>query len=137
MIIVQEETTGCGIAAVANIVGVSYATVKTQANSMRIYAEDEALYSDTVYIRNLLSQFGYATSAHEILFEQWEQMPNPALLAIKYHVEHGKPFWHWVVFQHEAGIPVVFDSDPHLTNNVRTDFEAMKPTWYIPVSKIE
>lgn len=45
--IIQEETTGCGIASVANVVGKSYAEMKALANSMGIYASDTSLWSDT------------------------------------------------------------------------------------------
>ena len=58
MVIIQEETTGCGIASVANIIERSYAEVKAKANSMGIYANDESLYSDTTYVRSLLNEHG-------------------------------------------------------------------------------
>ena len=56
-VIIQEEKTGCGIASVANIVGESYRSVKEKANGLGIFAEDESLYSDTQYVRNLLSEY--------------------------------------------------------------------------------
>ena len=52
----QEETTGCGIASVANIVGKTYAEMKAIANSLDIYAEDKSLWFDTKYVRTLLAQ---------------------------------------------------------------------------------
>ncbi|MGJ8647229.1 hypothetical protein [Marinomonas colpomeniae] len=55
--VIQEETTGCGIASVANIVGKNYSEMKTIANNMGIYASDESLWSDTRYVRKLLSAF--------------------------------------------------------------------------------
>lgn len=36
MVVIQEETTGCGIACVANIIERPYADVKAKANSMGI-----------------------------------------------------------------------------------------------------
>ncbi len=131
--VVQEETTGCGIASVANILGKSYAEMKAIANAMGIYAEDESLWSDTQYVRNMLSQAGIDTSVDEIPFESWEALPDLALLSIKHHWEGGKAFWHWVVFKRIEGQDVVLDSASYLPANIRTDFEAMHPKWFIEV----
>lgn len=133
MTIIQEETTGCGLAAVANIVGESYAAVKAKANALGISAQNELLYSDTVQIRNLLNEYGVRTSENEIPFKSWESLPDIALLSIKSHLENAKPFWHWVVFKREFGSSVVLDSAPFLEINERTDFEAMNPKWYIGI----
>lgn len=35
--VIQEETTGCGIAAVANILGKNYSEIKTIANAMGFF----------------------------------------------------------------------------------------------------
>lgn len=132
-VIIQEEKTGCGIASVANIVNVSYANVKQKANSIGIFAEDKALYSDTGYIRRLLAEFNVETSNREVNFTTWEELPDLALLSIKYHLENAIPFWHWVVFKRINGNPVVFDSAPYLENNARFDLEDIKPQWYIEI----
>ncbi len=131
--VVQEETTGCGIASVANILGKSYAEMKAIANAMGIYAEDESLWSDTQYVRNMLSQAGVDTSVDEIPFESWEALPDLALLSIKHHWEGGKAFWHWVVFKRIEGQDVVLDSASYLPANIRTDFDEMQPKWFIEV----
>jgi hypothetical protein len=134
-VIIQEETTGCGIASVANIVELPYAVVKDKANSMGIYADDNMLYSDTEYVRNLLKEYGIQISKNEIPFNSWEALPDMALLSIKHHEENGRPFWHWVVFKRERGIPTILDSAAYLEGNERTDFQDMEPKWFIEVSK--
>lgn len=131
--VIQEEVTGCGIASVANIVGQSYADMKALANRLGIYATDKALWSDTQYVRRLLAQFGVKASAEEIPFSSWQELPDLALLAIKYHVEEGINFWHWVVFTREEGQPLVLDSASYLPSNIRRDFDEMQPEWYIEV----
>ncbi|BBB26150.1 hypothetical protein [Amphritea japonica] len=133
-VVIQEEATGCGIASAANILGLSYAEAKATANSMGIYASDEALFSDTAYMRRLLDAYGVKTSADETLFAGWNALPNTALLSIKHHYENGKPFWHWVVFKRTSAGEVLLDSAAYLDNNEITDFSAIKPTWYISVS---
>ena len=130
---VQEEVTGCGIASVANVVGRSYAEMKEIANSMGIYATDESLWSDTQYVRKMLSKFGIRTSENEIPFESWSTLPDVALLSIKHHKENGKDFWHWVVFKRVNGEEFVLDSASYLPSNIRTDFIEMQPKWFIEV----
>jgi hypothetical protein len=134
--VIQEETSGCGIAAVANILGKTYSEMKVVANAMGIYAEDKSLWSDTQFVRKMLANAGVETSADEIPFESWKALPDLALLAIKYHQEDGKNFWHWVVFKRENGEAVVLDSASYLSENFRTDFEDMQPKWFIEIKKI-
>ncbi len=45
--VIQLERTGCGIASVAAIVGLSYPKAKSIANSLGIFAYDEGLWSET------------------------------------------------------------------------------------------
>jgi len=131
--VIQEETTGCGIASVANILGKTYPEMKAIANAMGIYAEDKSLWSDTEYVRRMLSRSGVATSAYETPFESWGALPDLALLSIKHHQEDGKDFWHWVVFKRVDGQAFVLDSSSYLPSNVRTDFNEMHPKWFIEV----
>lgn len=131
--VIQEETTGCGIASVANILGKTYAEMKAIANDMNIYASDEALWSDTQYVRRMLAYADIQTSKSEIPFLSWEALPDLALLSIKYHQENGVNFWHWVVFKRVDGQPFVLDSAIYLPSNIRIDFEAMQPKWFIEV----
>lgn len=130
----QEETTGCGLASVAAISGRTYTEVKTLANSLGIFADDIKLFSETAYVRKLLRHYNFDTSSEEIPFESWEALPDTALLATKYHHELGKPFWHWVVFNRSHDQPVILDSAAMLECNLRTDFNTIKPEWYITVT---
>jgi hypothetical protein len=89
--VVQEEKTGCAIACSATIAGVSYKEARKIANSIGIYAEDSALWSETNFIRRLIEKFGIKADKKEIPFTNWELLPNCALLSIKWHLERGKP----------------------------------------------
>src|SRR5690606_15187916 len=131
--VVQEESPGCGIASVAAILGKTYSEMKAVANAMGIYASDKSLWSDTEYVRRMLSSAGVKTSADETPFESWEALPNQALLSIKHHQEEGKDFWHWVVFKRVGGEPFVLDSASYLPSNIRQDFDAIQPKWFIEV----
>lgn len=129
----QEEISGCGIASVAALAGISYHEAKTVANSLGIFAEDSSLWSDTHHVRTLLGNFGIATGQCELPFSSWETLPDLALLSVKWHLENGRPFWHWVVFWRSPNGPVVFDSKKSLKTNTRTDFWRIKPKWFIPI----
>lgn len=131
--VVQEEKTGCAIASSAAIAGVSYKEARKIAHSIGMYAEDSNLWSETNFIRKLIKKFGIKTGKKEIPFTGWESLPNCALLSIKWHIERGKPHWHWVVFVREGGKSYVLDSKKTLKTNIRTDFGRMKPKWHIEV----
>jgi hypothetical protein len=131
--IVQDETTGCGIASAANILGKTYSEMKVIANAMGIHASDRSLWSETQYVRSMLSNAGVETSSDEISFESWSTLPNLALLSIKHHEEYGKNLWHWVVFKRVDGQSIVLDSASYLPSNIRTDFDQMQPKWFIEI----
>lgn len=131
--VVQEEATGCGIAAVANILGKSYSEMRKIANELGIYASDRVLWSDTQYVRRMLAMEGVRASENETPFESWEKLPDLALLAIKHHQEDGIKYWHWVVFKRYEGTALVLDSASYLASNIRTDFSEMHPQWFIEV----
>lgn len=130
----QEEMTGCGIASVANILGITYQEAKEQANALGIYAEDELLYSDTQYVRTLLSHYSMHSHSDETPFTTWQALPDLALLAIKHYQEAGQNFWHWVVFKRIEGQDWVFDSSMSLAKNLRDDLDQIQPKWFIPVN---
>ena len=131
--VIQEEITGCGIASVANILGKTYSEMKAIANAMGIHASDKSLWSDTQYVRRMLSSAGIETSKDEHPFESWDALPDLALLSIKHHQEEGKDFWHWVVFKRVDDQSFVLDSASYLPSNVRTNLNEMQPKWFIAV----
>ena len=131
--VIQLERTGCGIAAVAVIAGVSYEQARSVARTLGISAKDRQLWSDTRYVRRLLARFGCCAESSVQPFRTWDALPSLALLAIKWHREGGRSFWHWVVFVQERDRRYVLDSKEALTDHVRRDFWRMKPKWYITV----
>lgn len=132
--VVQLEPTGCGIASVAALAGVSYTTAKRTAKRMGIVAEDPRLWSDTTYVRRLLKRHRLRASPGETPFVSWSALPNRALLAIKWHRVKGRARWHWVVFLRDSNGTYVLDSNRRLTRHVRKDFWRMKPKWFIDIA---
>lgn len=135
--VTQEEISGCGIASVAALAGVTYRQAQAVANQLGIHAEDTRLWSDTRYVRTLLTHYGLRASPNEIPFRSWESLPALALLATKWHLEQGRPYWHWAVFWRGANGPVVLDSNHSLKNHVRRDLWRIKPRWFIEVHTLK
>jgi hypothetical protein len=131
--VVQLERTGCGIASVAVLAGVSYRQAQRVANRLGIFAEDCRLWSETEHVRRLLKQYRIDASGKEFPFVSWSALPDLALLAVKWHRAGGRAFWHWVVFVREQDRAYVLDSKRALKAHVRTDFGCMKPKWFIRV----
>lgn len=131
--VIQLERTGCGIASVAALAGVSYTAAKRAANRMGIYATDRRLWSETTHVRRLLKHYRLQASANIMPFASWNALPNRALLAIKWHREDRRAFWHWVVFARGSSGTYVLDSKQTLKRHVRKDFWRMKPRWLIEV----
>lgn len=133
--VIQQDPTGCAFAAVAVLSGNDYATVKECANRLGISVSDPALWSGTAHIRQLLRQFGLQASAAKIPFTRWEQLPDTALLAIKWQRHDDAAQWHWVVFRRQSGQSLVFDSKAKLKQHCRNDFGRIKPKWYLAVDQ--
>ncbi|WP_456268631.1 hypothetical protein M1D97_15650 [Kushneria sp. AK178] len=132
--VIQQETTGCGIAACAALAGLDYETARIRAAALGIHAGDRTLWSQTTHVRRLLAALGIEAAEGERPFTGWNVLPDRALLAIKWREVNGVPFWHWVVFVREAGAGVVLDSKAALKTNVRRDFGRMAPKWFIEVT---
>lgn len=131
--VIQLERTGCGIASVAALSGMSYTAAKRAAKRMGISASDSRLWSETTHVRRLLKYYQLQPSPMTVPFVSWDTLPNQALLAIKWHREKGKEFWHWVVFVRDSAGAYVLDSEKTLKRHTRKDFWRMKPRWFIEV----
>ena len=132
--VIQLERTGCGIAAVATLADVSYRETQRMANRLGICAGDPKLWSETGYVRRLLKRYGIRPARTEVPFTSWEALPEFALLAVKWHKDRDRSFWHWVVFWRGPNGPVVLDSKRALRRHMRTDFGRIKPKWFIPIA---
>lgn len=101
---------------------------------MGISAEDRRLWSETSYVRRLLTHYRLRGDRDESRFDSWSALPDRALLAIKWHREKGRASWHWVVFVRNADRAYVLDSKKALRRHVRSDFGRIRPKWFIEVT---
>ena len=130
--VVQQDLTGCAIASVAVLSGLPYASVKAAAKKIGIEVLDPKNWSRPEPMRALLKAHCVSAGAQRP-FLSWANLPDRALLAVKWHLEPTGPAWHWVVFSREGGDACVFDSKRALKAHRRTDFGRIKPKWYIPI----
>ncbi|MEO7600006.1 MAG: hypothetical protein ABIV50_13800 [Opitutus sp.] len=132
--VIQEDRTGCALASVAALACTSYSDAKRAATDLGISVDDPSLWSATAQVRKLLRHFNLAAPPREQAFHSWKQLPERALLAIKWHREKNGPAWHWVVFVREGGESYVLDPKKTLRTNRRKDFGRMRPKWFIAVT---
>ncbi|RPH77450.1 MAG: hypothetical protein EHM80_12505, partial [Nitrospiraceae bacterium] len=118
----------------AALAGVSYRQAQRVANRIGIFADDPRLWSETGYVCRLLKEYEIRSVNTEVPFTSWGNLPDLALLAVKWHKEGDRAFWHWVVFWRGPCGPVVLDSNRTLRRHVRIDFGRMKPKWFIPIA---
>ena len=134
--VIQLERTGCGIASVAALAGVSYHAARRAADRLGICPQDYRLWSDTTHVRRLLKRYRLYASAGERPFRSWLALPKRSLLAIKWRRIRGRTYWHWVVCVRKGGSTYVLDSSKSLKHHVRTDLRRMKPKWFIAVTTL-
>lgn len=84
-------------------------------------------------MRKILNHFGITAESIERPFVTWDDLPDHALLATKWHEEEGKPFWHWACFVRGKEGMAVWDSGRKLKSPVRHDFWRIHPKWYIAI----
>ncbi len=132
-LVIQEDRTGCELASVATLAGVSYQQVKREASQLGIDVHDSQLWFEPKYVRALLTHFGFTTAPRTTPFTSWNTLPALAFLGIKWHKRQDRAFWHWVVFWRSPDGPVVLDPKHALRKHIRTDFGRIKPKWFLPV----
>jgi len=133
--VIQKDDTGCGIACVAALAGVTYKQAQSTARRLGIFADDPRLWSETVSVRLLLREYGLGISKREEPSKCWEALPDLASLALKWRIECGRAVWHWAVFWRGPCGAMVLDSKRSLRTNRRTDFGRMKPKWFISLTE--
>jgi len=125
------KSSGCGIATVACLTGISYEESLRLAKEV-LWPEEtrKRFYTTSNDLRKLLKVLGVKTSPKKVT-TSWDEVSNLAIAAIRLH-RNGN--WHWVTFERDADGARVYDSNPQAFFGMpRTDFGRMKLEWYIPV----
>jgi ABC-type bacteriocin/lantibiotic exporter with double-glycine peptidase domain len=127
----QDHPSGCGLACVAMIAGRKYSEIREHAREILDFNNNHDLYTDASHLRKLLSKFKIHTSLKKIPFATWEKLPEKAILGINHNITVNK--WHWVVYTKDHLGAYVLDPKITIKSERRTDFNKMKPKWYITI----
>jgi ABC-type bacteriocin/lantibiotic exporter with double-glycine peptidase domain len=127
--IIQENPTGCGIACVAMLAGLSYEKVIKVAHGLFGWPKSQrTFYTSSAQLGELLETFGVESQRGRAV-RSWESLPNRAIAGINYNTK--KNTWHWVVFIRNGDRQYVLD--PKSKRERRRDFGRMRLRSCIPV----
>lgn len=126
----QDDDTGCGIACVAMLAGVSYEQAK--AATFPPSPRKRKFYTGGADLRRGLKAFGLTLepTARAQKFTAWSQLETTSIVAIEQVPRH-KSRWHWVVFVDDGVRRYVLD--PSWPEAVRTDFKRMQGRSFLRV----
>ncbi len=129
--VIQDDSTGCGLACVAMLSGYSYAHVRKKAIEKKILQTNGDFYTNFSDIRNLLIEFKI-TAGERKLKRQWKNLPLKSIVEINFNKDTKN--WHWVVCINEEIGMYVLDPNKKIRSNKRTDFNRMRIRSYIPIN---
>lgn len=128
----QEDETGCGLACIAMLAGVSYEEVKQVALKNLKFRTKGHFYTGTGQLKELAGYFGLTiTGQKRRPWRNWALLPDIAIVSI--NQQENNRYWHWVVFQRNDGTEAIFDPKKSIKSDRRTDFNRIKPFGYLPV----
>ena len=129
--IIQEDSSGCGLACIAMLAKTSYKNVKKIALKKLEFSPSGPFYTDTNDLRKLAKHFGIELGQKRVPVKCLDRLPKLAILAINY--QKRKNTWHWVLYVKEENDKFVYDPKKTIKTEKRRDFGRMKPRWYVLV----
>lgn len=131
--VVQQDSTGCGIACIAMLAGKTYAEVRKYALKTLSLDECGPFYTNTNDLVKLGNQYELNVGVRRRKFKSFDILPDKAILAINY--KENTNTWHWVVFHRTSSEQYVLDPKKSIKNNKRKDLAriASKATHWLGV----
>ncbi|NML29020.1 cysteine peptidase family C39 domain-containing protein [Zoogloea dura] len=128
--VIQEDSTGCGLACIAMIVGTRYKTIKKQAHELLHDwpSRSRSFYTEAAHLKTLLK-------AHSIEYgnyrrtDNWPQIKVELAIAAINLRKNGN--WHWVVFKQQNNDAYILD--PRSKQEKRRDFRRARLHAYLPI----
>ena len=130
--VVQKDATGCGLACIAMVAGVSYTQAKKAAVKSRVVDENQPYYTNSGQLARILEELGGSAEKGRRL-SHWSSLTSLCIVGIGY--KEAEDTWHWVVFVPDRTGGHVLDPRKSVTTNRRKDFSRMVPHRYIPVTR--
>ena len=129
--ILQEDSTGCGLAVIAMLSGETYEKIRSIAVNDLGWDETGSFETGTRDLRDLAGFFNIEIGKRRRPFKEFNALPNLAILAINYNEQIDD--WHWVVYRRVKGDQFFLDPKKSIRTNKRRDFRRIKVKWYLPV----
>lgn len=130
--VIQKDATGCGLACVAMVAGVSYTQAKKAAIKSRTVEARQPYYTSSGQVARILAELGGGAEKGRRL-SHWSSLTSLCIVGIGYKEAEG--YWHWVVFVPDPTGGYVLDPRKSVTTNRRKDFSRMVPHRCIPVTR--
>ena len=110
--VIQEDTTGCGLACIAMLSGRSYKEVRNLALKELGFEDNGEFYTGTSHLVSLGQEFDLKIGKRRRKFKSFDLLPNKVILAINY--KEKSDTWHWVVFHRTNKEQYILDDLPPL-----------------------
>lgn len=130
--VIQEDSTGCGIACIAMVAGISYAEAKQITLNNEILKKSvKNFYTTTKDLVNILNSIGIESSKGRKV-RYWSSINTISIVGINFL--ETTDTWHWVLFIPNEDTGYVLDPSKRVKTEKRTDFSRMRLRSYIPIS---
>jgi ABC-type bacteriocin/lantibiotic exporter with double-glycine peptidase domain len=127
---IQRDVTGCGLACVSMLAGVTYASVKSRAIALGLVESRGPFYTCSADLRKLLLSFDL-TSKQGRKVTSWQSVSTLAIVAINHQA--ASDTWHWVVYISSGNDAYVLDPRAKIKTARRVDFGRMHLRSFIPI----
>jgi len=117
--IIQQDTTGCGLACIAMLAKTSYKKVKALAIKNLDFDNDGEFYTNTKDLVFLGKNYSIEIGSRRRKFKGYGHLPDKAILAINY--KESSDTWHWVIYHRTRNEEYVLDPKKSIKTNKRTD----------------
>lgn len=128
--IIQEDSTGCGLACVAMIANLTYSEIKKEAIENSIVQSGRSFYTTSNDLIRLLSALNIQAKKGRIV-RKWESIKSLSIVAINFREKSNT--WHWVVYVPDTKIGYVLDPNKKIKTEKRIDLSRMVLRSYIPI----
>lgn len=130
--VIQQDSTGCGIACIAMVAGISYSEAKRITLNNRILKKSvKNFYTTTKDLVNILNSIGIESSKGRKV-RYWSSINTISIVGINYLETTNT--WHWVVFIPNEDNGYVLDPSKKVKTENRKDFSRMRLRSYLPIS---
>lgn len=129
--IIQEDGSGCGLACVAMVAGVTYAEARVFAVDYLDFDPLGPFYTEIIDLRYMLSEYGYGLSRYTP-FKAYEYISPLAILEIERSGNHN----HWVLYVKCGLDRYILDPAQGVKSERRRDWHRMRPVSYANVTRL-